>query len=39
MNLALEIWNLTIIVRYVKPAKERNERSLLQDGKQGDDDK
>ena len=37
MNLALEIWNLTIIVRCVKPAKERNERSLLQDGKQGDD--
>ena len=37
MNLALEILNLTIIVRCVKPAKERNERSLLQDGKQGDD--
>ena len=28
---------MTIIVRCVKPAKERNERSLLQDGKQGDD--
>ena len=28
---------MTIIVRCVKPAKERNERSLLQDGKQEDD--
>ena len=37
MNLALEIWNLTIIVRCVKPAKERIERSLLQNGKQEDD--
>ena len=26
---------MTIIVRCVKPAKERNERSLLQDGKHG----
>ena len=37
MNLALEILNLTIIVRCVKPAKERIERSLLQNGKQEDD--
>jgi len=37
MNLALEILSFTITVRCVKPAKERNERSLLQDGKQEDD--
>ena len=37
MNFVLETLNLTIIVRCVKPAKERNERSLLQDGKQEDD--
>ncbi|RLM74819.1 hypothetical protein C2845_PM15G03950 [Panicum miliaceum] len=42
MNLALEILNLTITVRCVtvrcvKSAKERNERSLPQDGKQEDD--
>src|SRR6185312_6938651 len=37
MNLALEILNLTITARCVKPTKESNERSLLQGGKQGDD--
>jgi len=37
MNLALEILNLTITVRCVKPAKERNEKSLLRNGKQEDD--